>query len=587
VVRQTVLDSLDEPTRQELNRRVAEGLTRVFDDDIDAWAGSIAEHYAAADELTQALPYHVRAAEHARAEYAHVDAVSHYEDAIECARALSNHDDEILELLEEIGYVNYLVGEIDEAEKHFQYIRERTDESSILQRIARYESSMYADRGEFDRAHECAKRGLSLAGDEQSAETCELFGELGFALLHRGELETAIETFETMSSLAEQLDNTVLAGRALHYLGTAQIRLGDAESAIEQLEAAVETLEDTDEDRKLARSLSNLGIIYWKAGQLGRARELIERAIDLHTRVEDPINHAKTLTNHGILLFFQCLWSEAIERFEESIELSRPLGDKQNVANALGNISFCHERQGDFEAAMEYLTRSIDTYDTIDNDSDDIGTLHAHAARLYYFRDELETARDHAEIALEKAAEQAASEAESEAFRQLGTICRVTGEPKRAIEHHARGIRAAKEGALPALELECRCCLARDLVEVGRADGAVDQLEPVLESSEDVPLQPLLLVKAHRIRGECYRVMGEFDRATEASLTALDQARSLGSVHEEALVRYELGRLARDQAAPHDAREEFRKAASLCPDTGAALLKRRLRSALTTVQKRD
>ena len=75
LLRDAAYDSVPPARRWLLHRRLAQGLELVHADDLDGFAGQLAEQYDRSDQPDRALRFYARAAEHASRLFAHADAV--------------------------------------------------------------------------------------------------------------------------------------------------------------------------------------------------------------------------------------------------------------------------------------------------------------------------------------------------------------------------------------------------------------------------------------------------------------------------------------------------------------------------------
>jgi ABC-type transport system substrate-binding protein/class 3 adenylate cyclase len=90
LVQEVAYNSLLEPARRSLHRRIGEALVALYGDSGDAFAAPIARHFAEADEPELAARYLLAAGDAARSVYADREALEHYRRAREFLRRLGD-----------------------------------------------------------------------------------------------------------------------------------------------------------------------------------------------------------------------------------------------------------------------------------------------------------------------------------------------------------------------------------------------------------------------------------------------------------------------------------------------------------------
>jgi ABC-type transport system substrate-binding protein/class 3 adenylate cyclase len=90
LVQEVAYNSLLEPTRRSLHRRIGEAIETLYGDSGDAVYGPLAHHFAEADEPELAARYSLLAGDAARAVYADMEAIEHYRRARTFLRRLND-----------------------------------------------------------------------------------------------------------------------------------------------------------------------------------------------------------------------------------------------------------------------------------------------------------------------------------------------------------------------------------------------------------------------------------------------------------------------------------------------------------------
>lgn len=566
VVRSTVLDELDPERRRTAERRVADALAAADDAD----HGTIARHYERAGDRERALEHALRAGEAATSVYAHEVAVDRYEWALSLARELGR-DDAVLEALEALGDVHYTRGNYDDADKHFRYIRERTDDPELIRRTYRYQARTRFDIGEYDETESLANRGLAV-GDEDAVtdEVCWLHDYRAGSWFHRGDLDEAIEGFSTERELATRLGNDLLLGRSLMNLGDCYSNRGDAERAIDLLERAVSILEGVEDRRELATCLNDLGITYGTVGEFDAAKSTLRRCRDSAEAIGDVQSRLSALNNLGVLAQIRGEWDEARECYAEIRRVAGRIGDEKSIGYALANEGAIAVEVATLEEAFEKVERAVETSRELDQKYITAQQL-VGLGRVYLLSGSIDRAIDRAEAGLEIALENEYPETVAFGRQIRGRARRERGEIDAAIDDHREALSTALETGSEITIAQCRRELAETLLA---ADEHAEALKLVRTARRELPEQYRLVHLALQVTlGAVHRGRGEEGTAREALTTALELDSS-PSNQIEMRARRELASLEREVGTVDAAREHARAGRSIAIETGTALYRR-------------
>jgi tetratricopeptide (TPR) repeat protein/DNA-binding PadR family transcriptional regulator len=572
LVRETVLDGLDDDRRRDRHATVAQALA----DADDASAATVAHHYQRAGDDERALEYYRQAGDDAMDVYAHEVAIENYEAALELARERDAtaivHD-----VLLSIGRSHFVRSDYDDAQRHFEYVLERSDDPETIMDAVYYLADIHNDRGDVDRALDRIEYGLDRWDGTPSPAACRLLSANVWVRKQTGDLDGALEEARRERDLAEALGDRPLIARAIHDIANVEIDRGDLETALERYEQAGEVFEDLGDRWRFSKALNNRGIVHWRRGDLEAATDAFERSREIDESIGDAAGIAGDEMNLGVLAIKRGEWNEALEHLEEAIERSADVGDTRNVALAKGNLGDLLLRRGDLEAARRRLQEAVDHFEEIGHDRNRaIFTMNLATYRSLV--DDLEGARTAAETALELATDLDASGDIPIARGLLARIERSAGNVDVAVDHAEAGAAIAEdlddERGVEALRELALASLAAGRVEDAReiAAEATDGLEAVSD--------PWQTLRIDRVYGICLREAGDLDAAEERLETALGSARSLGARIDECRALLELGRLERRRDDESTARSRIEDALAIAEETGAALYERWCRDEL-------
>lgn len=537
VIRSVVLEGIDDDRRRRLSCRSGDVLAAQNGDN-----ATIAAHYYRGDRPQQALEHWIAAGDEATRVYAHDDAIERYERALQIAHEESL-DEIVLDVLESLGDIYYTQGEYDEADKHFRYIRARTDDPERLRRTYRYQARMRFERGKYDETAEAARNGLDIDGEPVTIEVCWLHDYLAGSHMKRGEYEAAIEGFETQRDLAAQIDADVLLGRAYQNLGSCYAQTGEIEAGVTSLERGVALLEGAGDERELARSLNDLAIAYDNAGRQQQAERTLRRSERIAKRTDNFRVQLLALNNLGVFAQYDLRWDDADEYYDDLLELADRLDHDEYRSLALVNKAGIESERGSLPAAIEMVERSLELIE-------ELGRTHQVVHRnqvlggFSVLAGDLERAIDYLEAGRALATEHEFSASLANLEKLEGIIARERGNEGTALACHRssleRALEVASQVAITShrLELVETLCVAdhpEEALEV--AEAAVDELPEgyrLLGLKSDAALGVASRHAGHeRARDHLEAVLERADGVSnEAALQARRELAALAFEHE-------------------------------------------------------
>jgi tetratricopeptide (TPR) repeat protein len=387
-VRARIYRSLTESRLRVLHRKIGEVLERMYPDPALPVLTELGRHYFLGKVPAKSHEYNRRAAEAARAAGDLQLAAHHLERVLLDLAALpGDHRSEQAEVAEELGRLEFSLGEYRTADGHYVEALERlgTGSTGIRARLLLARADVAREALDFDtavlRATE-AERLFEEVGDRRgSAQTHHLIARVDF---RRGAYRDSLER----CMLALDLLGTMDEGRAL---GSLYIDIGNAFSelggdvrdvAIRFYERAVELLLPTDDWPELARAYVNLGVDVGEAHPqdgidlLEKAEQASERAHDnrnaarslvaiaelrlslgqleeaerdnehvghLIEHMDDGLGRAWVESNRGLIAERRGLWEEAEQAFATALEMCRRFqlpGDEAEAAFCLARIRY-------------------------------------------------------------------------------------------------------------------------------------------------------------------------------------------------------------------------------------------------------
>jgi len=348
--------------RREIHKIVANNILELYDD-LESYYTDLGHHYDESNNYDLAAEYYYKAGEHAEDMYAYEDAVEMYENALDCYEKLNY--DEIYKILEKLADAKSILGKFEESRNHYNEalikFSNKIDDiskSNFPLKMYRKIGDSWLNQGEFDKALMFIDQGLSLK-KEDTLEGCKLLNVKGWALVYKGDYESAEKVFNEELELSKKIDNPTEISQSYHDLGSLSIRLGKYDKGVEYLEKAISMWKKDGNQKGLYKSINNLGIIYLNQGDLDKAKEYYERSIELNKIVGNKKDKASSLANLGSIEYLKGRPRKAIEVLTECLQVFNKIGDKRGKSNLVNNIGFIYRDLGEFEKALNNHKESL------------------------------------------------------------------------------------------------------------------------------------------------------------------------------------------------------------------------------------
>jgi class 3 adenylate cyclase/tetratricopeptide (TPR) repeat protein len=359
LLRDAAYDALPFRLRRELHAHVGEVLeARAREDDKDN-AGVLSLHFFNAGCYDKAWAYSVQAARHAASIYANVEAVEHFERALQAARRISVSDVDVASVHETLGDVHRRLGQYSAADASFRAARRLLSEHKALQGRLLVKTSRLQ---EVSGRHASALRWLRRAALEVDA----LEGETGaasraqvavaFAALRyaQGRPADVIRWCDLAIEQARLGSERDALAHAYYLLDAAHVQLGQLDRAVHSADALA-LYEELGDLWGQGVVLNNLGgYAYWR-GEWDEARVLYERGRDARERIGDIVNASYGTINVAEILSDQGRLDEAEPLLRQVLRVWRAAADRASIAFGLGHLGRVTYRAGRHDEAFTML----------------------------------------------------------------------------------------------------------------------------------------------------------------------------------------------------------------------------------------
>lgn len=308
----------------------------------------------------------------------------------------------------------------------------------------------------------------------------------------------------------------------LQVLAAAHLQKGETVAAIQSFQQLLEIVEELGDEVRMARVLNTLGGVYYDRGNYFRAARYLFRALDVIRRLQDlrALSRAydalgKVYRNSGDNL-------RGIEYFNRSLRVRERIGDYEDLAPTLNSLGSLHAHTGDYIRAIRFFQKSVENSERFGNTA---GIVRAflHLSRVYLEVGELRQVESLAKQILILSQEFNLLELEGEGHRLQGDLLFLRADFRGAEREFRKAIdiatkRGRKNGHSAAiLSLGG---LQYEKEEYEEALKTITKGQRLAEEIQSVPLQ----VRALLLKGNVYRFLkgGNTERAKESLAKGLE-----------------------------------------------------------------
>jgi len=368
LTQETVYSSLMRSQRPELHQTVAECIESLYVDNIDPHAEVLALHYDRARTRDKAMYYVLLAGHHARQRFANHEAIEYYSRALQLSQHLSGYQTERWQAIVGMGEVQQHVGQYEEAIACYQAGLQDWQEAAPAARaqvMLRLAQVLGDKRGELDQAEHWLHAGLVQLDEvsEASPGLCaQIYSELGWLSLRRGDLAAAQERLQKGLALVENTDHYDVLSSIFNRLGLIHYNRSEWQQAVACIAHALELREQLGDIVGYARSLNNLGILKQASGNWAEALADYERAVETQERIGEVEGVILALTNLGVLHTERGEWAKAEDSLQRSFALARRIGHPHQLALAHTNLGRLYLLQERWAECAQHLNAAIPLY---------------------------------------------------------------------------------------------------------------------------------------------------------------------------------------------------------------------------------
>jgi CHAT domain-containing protein/tetratricopeptide (TPR) repeat protein len=201
-----------------------------------------------------------------------------------------------------------------------------------------------------------------------------LLGEGKLAALRHDPAQSEL-LFRRALTIAQDHDQTFLAGNALGNLGMLEMQQYHYAEAVDRFNASLAVAERLGAQASIVRTTVNLGWAYLQMGDLDRASDLFDDAKRRSEQLGMIADQETAIMNIAVVESARREFSLANQNYLRALQLARQMDDKQEIAYSLADLAQIAIVKRDLELAQKYNQESLALERLIDDHGTELWSL--------------------------------------------------------------------------------------------------------------------------------------------------------------------------------------------------------------------
>jgi len=378
LIQEAAYQSLLKSTRQHYHRRTAQVLEARFPDMAQTQPELLAHHYTEAGLIEQALPYWLRAGQHAIQRSAHTEGVGHLTQGLEALNTLpetverAQHE---LTLQTTLGPAlmaikGYAAPEVERTYARARELCRQIGETPLFLRVLLGLEAFYFIRAQLDTACELGEQCLALAQSAQDqARLQQARLALGSTLFHLGQpskarthLEEGMVLYDPHQPQRRVLPAVADPGVACHAYATWTLwHLGYPDQALRRSREALNLAQELSHPHSLVFALHFACGIHQYRREAPVVQEMAQLALELAAKQEFSYWVATATIWHGWALAAQGQHTAGIAQIRQGLDAYRDTGAALGWPLFLALLAEAYQHGGQIDAGLAVVVDALET----------------------------------------------------------------------------------------------------------------------------------------------------------------------------------------------------------------------------------
>jgi tetratricopeptide (TPR) repeat protein/KaiC/GvpD/RAD55 family RecA-like ATPase len=364
MVRDVVYEEVSRLRRRRLHKVVGHALEKVYAEKIDEHFGEVAYHFLEGSDKEKALDYFLKAGKESQKVYAHDEAFSYLQHALELLEEKEGDLEEKVHVVERLGDLKWWMGEADAGLKYWNkslilwsQLGDKKNIARLHVKIAAYVWQYTGDRGRASEHHRLALE--ILEKEPESVELARLYEDISHMLWRTGGSD-ALAWAQKAFKLAKKLGDPEVLVACYNDLGTLSMKSGEFEKAAKYYEQGLKIALENNVVGWSITLCNNLCAIYGTRGEFEKWFKTAQKGSELAKKIGSLYGLAWLDTM--VAECYSCMGEmrKAISMFEEILVLDKRTKYTPHIPVALFSLGECYQFLGEWDKSLQYLMEAHD-----------------------------------------------------------------------------------------------------------------------------------------------------------------------------------------------------------------------------------
>ena len=426
----------------------------------------------------------------------------------------------------------------------------------------------YHRLGEFEKAIEFYQQALSIAKDVENKDLeGKAYMNLGNAFYSLCDFKAAIKFHQQALSISKEVGNIYLEGSVYGNLACAYNSLGDFKTAIKCHQQALGISKEVGDKDSEGRVNTNLGCAFYSLGDFKTAIEFHQQALSIMKEVGNKHSEGSVYGSLGCAFYSLGDFKTAIEFHQQALSIMKEVGSKDLEGRVYTNLGNTYHSLGDLKTAIEFHQQALSISKEVGNKESE-GRVYTNLGNTYHSLGDYKTAIEFRQQALNISKEVGNKDSEGRVYTNLGSAYDSLGDFKTAIEFHQQALSITKEVGNKDLEGTVYTSLGYANCRLGDFKTAIKFHQRALSISKEIGKKSLERLAIADL-GDCYYSEGDYEKAAKRYQRALDIAKAIGDKISEGSSYLSLGNVYSSLGNFKKAMEFYQQALSIAKEVGS------------------
>jgi len=364
IVRDVLHEEVSLLRHMKLHDSVGCALEKVYADKTDEHLGELAYHFLEGGNKDKALDYFLKAGEKAQKTYAHGEAFSYLQHALELLEEKEGRLEEKVRMIERLGDLKAWMGQTASSmelwNRSLTLRSQLGDEKGVAKLHAKMAHLLWNFVGDKEKASEHHRMALEILEKRpESLELAELYQDISNMIWRSGKpTAEALPYAQKAFELAERLRDPEVLSSCHNNLAVICGLSGEFRKRIKYLEQGLKIALDNNCINPARRLYINLYVSYMDTGEFQKAFEVAQQGSDLARRVGALGGLAWLDTHLASSYAYMGETQKAISMAKEILALDNRINFSSHTPQPMLVLGRCYMRLGEWEKGREHLTQA-------------------------------------------------------------------------------------------------------------------------------------------------------------------------------------------------------------------------------------